>query len=505
MKAPMFLSNLPRWMPGLLLLAALLWLMRDTAVAMVEIWSRSETFTHAFLVPPIALWLAWRQRAVLAATPTRPVPWLLLPMAVVSFGWLLGHLAAVGVVTQFALLTLIVLSVPAVFGWAVARVVAFPLAFLYFAVPFGEFTQPVLMDWTADFTVMALRATGVPVYREGLNFVIPSGQWSVVEACSGSRYLIASLMVGTLFAYLNYRSLRRRLLFMAVAIVVPLVANWLRAYMIVMIGHLSGNQLAVGVDHLIYGWVFFGIVIGLMFFIGARWSEPEQDDAIGPVAATASSRGGWGMAVGVAAVVGVTQVWAWQLDHAEAASAPVVTLPPVTAPWAASQDPLPWTPLYVNPSATALGAYRHGDRPIWLWVAYFRDTSDERKLISSVNRLSGSPKDGWVIRSEQVVPATDVLPAGNAMTLQRRNLLAAGATERTRVWQTYWVGHRWTASPVQAKIWQAVDRLLGRHDDGAVIVLATPESDDADGTLAEFARLHFPAIDATLRQARDTR
>ena len=70
--------------------------------------------------------------------------------------------------------------------------------------------------------------------------------------------IIASLTVGTLFAYLSYRSLNRRLIFVGVAFAVPVIANWMRAYMIVMIGHLSGNKLAVGVDHLIYGWVFFG-------------------------------------------------------------------------------------------------------------------------------------------------------------------------------------------------------------------------------------------------------
>ena len=53
------------------------------------------------------------------------------------------------------------------------------------------------------------------MYREGLQFVIPSGNWSVVEACSGVRYLIASVMVGTLFAYLNYSTMRRRLIFVA--------------------------------------------------------------------------------------------------------------------------------------------------------------------------------------------------------------------------------------------------------------------------------------------------
>ena len=50
--------------------------------------------------------------------------------------------------------------------------------------------------------------------------------------------------------------------------------------MIVMIGHLSGNKLAVGVDHLIYGWLFFGFVILIMFWIGARWREDEMPDQL---------------------------------------------------------------------------------------------------------------------------------------------------------------------------------------------------------------------------------
>ena len=77
--------------------------------------------------------------------------------------------------------------------------------------------MPKLMEWTAWFTVLALRASGIPVYQEGLQFVIPSGNWSVVEACSGIRYIIASVTVGTLFAYLNYVTLRRRLIFIAIS------------------------------------------------------------------------------------------------------------------------------------------------------------------------------------------------------------------------------------------------------------------------------------------------
>ncbi|TNY03004.1 archaeosortase/exosortase family protein, partial [Escherichia coli] len=70
------------------------------------------------------------------------------------------------------------------------RRIAFPLGFLFFAVPFGDFLTPWLMERTADFTVVALRASGIPVFREGLEFIIPSGSWSVVQACSGIRYLM---------------------------------------------------------------------------------------------------------------------------------------------------------------------------------------------------------------------------------------------------------------------------------------------------------------------------
>ena len=69
----------PAWRSPLLALglalAAVLLLYRDTAAAMVSIWSRSETFTHAFLVPPIVLWLIWQRRRELAAQTPRPTPW----------------------------------------------------------------------------------------------------------------------------------------------------------------------------------------------------------------------------------------------------------------------------------------------------------------------------------------------------------------------------------------------------------------------------------------------
>ena len=221
-----------------------------------------------------------------------------------------------------------------VVGLAMARVVAFPLAFLLFAVPAGEFLLPTLIDWTADFTVAALRLSGVPVYREANHFIIPSGAWSVVEACSGLRYLIASVMIGVIYGVVSYRSPWRRAAFIAASIVVPIIANWLRAYLIVMLGHLSDNRLAVGVDHLIYGWLFFGVVMGLLFWIGSFWSEPPLDVPVVAAARKPTDRPVQASRFFVAALIAIAIAGIWRPLFA-AIERPASVVPAVIAPLAA--------------------------------------------------------------------------------------------------------------------------------------------------------------------------
>jgi hypothetical protein len=123
-----------------LVLAVVLVAYRDTA----RPWCRSgrgPIRSPTLSGPPIALWLIWRRREELADVEPRPVPgcccrWQSLPRLVAR------RLASVNALTQFAMTGLLVLAVPAVLGWRVARVILFPLVFLFLAVPFGEFLLP---------------------------------------------------------------------------------------------------------------------------------------------------------------------------------------------------------------------------------------------------------------------------------------------------------------------------------------------------------------------------
>lgn len=505
-----------RLAPGLLLMAGVLLLFRDTAQAMVAIWIRSETFAHAFLVPPIVVWLVWRRRDELARLQPRPAPWVLLPMAAVCLLWLLGELASVAAAAQLALVALLVLTVPAVFGLTVARLLLFPLLFLFFAVPIGEFMVPSMMTWTADFAAAAVQASGVPVYREGLQFVIPSGTWSVVEACSGVRYLIASFMVGTLFAYLNFRSNRRRAVFMAVSLAVPIVANWLRAYMIVMLGHLSGNKLAAGVDHIIYGWVFFGIVIGVMFMVGARFAEP---DAVVPAAAPQPTRNRrdlspWSMGIGVLVLLALTQAAFWRLDHqGHLRDAPQLALPAQLGPWSPVPDITSWRPAFQNPSAVAMRSYADGGDAVLVWIGYYRDQGYDRKLVSSGNGLVVlEPDSPWTqVASGTRAPSAEVPIALRTGDVRPSMSISTAAVPGLRVWQTYWIDGRFVTGDARAKLMLAFDRLLGRADDSAVLLIASPVAGSdtgaggaaADARLSRFVAAHLTDLERALRIARE--
>ena len=492
--------------PCLLLLVALLvWLLGwywPTAASVESIWARSETFAHGYLIVPISLWLIWRRRKMLGQMPMAPALWPLVLLALLGFVWLLADLAEVVVLRQYALVLMIPPLVAAIAGVRIVWALAFPLAFLVLAVPFGEFLLPSMMSFTADFTVGALRLTGIPVYREGMQFTLPSGNWSVVEACSGLRYLIASFTLGCLYAYLTYRSLVRRLVFITLSLLVPVLANGLRAYMIVMIGHVSNMQLAVGVDHLIYGWVFFGLVIMLLFWAGSFWREDTDPGPVrsqwevAPVLEKAALGKLATVAAASAAVIALWPSYAARLDPPLNPSAVRLTIPDVPG-WQKINRPLTnWQPHYLAPRAHLDQVYEKNGHAIGVFVRYYNNQTETVKLISSLNTLTVTEDKSWA-----TVGSRDIELTHGAGTVSVHQSQLRGPQARLLVWHWFWVEGHYTGNPYVAKLLQAKSRLFGQGDDSAVIILYSPADDRSEAVLREFVRDALPPIERSLNDA----
>jgi exosortase A len=484
-----------------------------TARSIVSIWNSSETFAHGYIILPISLWLSWRRRDNFALYPPQPYAPALVLLGLLGAGWLAAQLGEVQVVSQYMFVAMFPVAALALLGPRLAGSLAFPLLFLLFAVPFGEVFVAPLIDFTANFTVWAVRATGIPVLRSGTRFELPTGNWSVVEACSGVRYLISSITLGCLYAYLTYRSLWRRALFIGLSMIVPVIANGLRAYMIVMIGHLSSMQLATGVDHIIYGWLFFGLVMFLMFWIGSYWREDTDTPRAHAAAANQEAAAEAGapatvprrLPAMVAAVLVMAALWpaaAFVGQRANDTPAPVrLGDVAVGGPQAANFSD--WRPYYMAPDAELRRSYKAdsgaGTGQVALTMLYYRNQNRDKMLISSLNRLTGY-KDVWHDTAQTV----RIENVGGQNLALRETVLRKDTGGALLVWDWMRIGGHDTTSNIAGKLWQMESKALLRGDDGAAIMLSAPldeNPDTARAALRAFLKDNLGAVNAALMAA----
>jgi exosortase A len=263
---------LPSLALGVLLLGALF---NREVTAAVQTWDASTAYNHCFLVIPIALYLFWDRRQDIVGIAARPMSRALLLGVPLAAAWLMSERLGIMEGRQLAVVSFAELLFLAVLGRRLWWALAGPLLYLYFLVPFGEFLTPKLQDVTTLFIRHGLEILGIPAYIDGYVIEIPQGTFFVAEACAGLRFLIASIAFGCLYALLMYRSPVRRVVFIVVSIVVPIIANGFRGIGIVYLGYLLGSAQAAATDHVIYGWLFFSAVILLLIALGLPFRQDE--------------------------------------------------------------------------------------------------------------------------------------------------------------------------------------------------------------------------------------
>lgn len=491
-----------RWRKTLIacvvVLVTLLALFYSTVSGMVYIWYNFETYTHGFIILPITLWLIWQKRVHLAAFTPQPTSRFI---GLVLFGlavWAVARLAGVLVIEQLAFVGVLITSLATLLGWQVSKFLAFPLLFLLFAVPMGEDLVPPMMEFTATFTVGAIKLSGIPVYRDGLWFSLPSGNWSVVEACSGVRYLIASVTLGVMYAYITYHTLWKRLLFILLSAVVPILANGVRAYMIVMIGHLSEMEYATGVDHLIYGWFFFGVVMFLLFWLGSYWQEEQTPpNFVAPPRAISVETVGNRVMTMTVFILLASAFTVWSVTRAADSVATVdapLRAPDTVGTWSRASEPPAWLAEHLDTPHTFAERYASNGDQVQLFVALFPDQRQGSEAISSGNALAAD------ILRQTGLGTQSVELDGNQISIRQYKVLVRnnGIDHEHLVWQWYRIAGHSLSNRYEGKAWEALSRIYPGRTDGAWIAITTPLTAEDQGAaerrLMSFAGTVVPQV-----------
>ncbi len=451
---------------GLVALAIIGLMYRD-AIDMADKWWNISTYGHCLMLPFIIAWLVSERREELASLT--PAAWWpgLIGVACAAFLWMLGEAAGISLFRHAAIIFMVQAATITILGPSVARGLLFPIFYACFLIPFGEEAVPLMQTITAKMSMVMLGWADVPAHIEGVFITIPTGLFEVAEACSGIKFLVAMAAFSTLAANLCFKSWRRRAGFLVMAMVVPVIANGMRAFLTIYVSHVTGsNEFASSFDHIIFGWVFFGFVMILVMGIAWRFFDRRPGDHFFDGSEAKAVRRTAPLAImGIASVAVIGAIMLLQSGLASLGQTPLpqaVNLPEVKG-WTRSfaHPAFPWEPRFDGADHRLVAHYTNaGGDAVDIVVVLYGWQAEGKEIVGFGQGLF-APETGWSWANATAVPA-----GGKA-----DRIFAPGAERE--VASFYVIGGKLTGSSSVVKIETLKARLLGGDQvAGAVLVSA---------------------------------
>ena len=466
---------------------ALILLFRRDAIDLATIYWTNTTFGHCLFIAPVIGWLVWQRRAELALVA--PQGWWpgLAIVAAGGLGWVLGDAASVALLRHAGLVLMAQGAVVAVLGPNVARALLFPLCYMAFLVPFGDFLEGPLQDITTAIVIPLLHVFGVPAVVDGVLITTPNGFFEIAEACSGSKFVIAMVAFGVLVANVCYLGWRKRAAFLAMALIVPILANGIRAFATIYVAWWTSVEQATGLDHIVYGWVFFAAVMAAVLAIGWHWFDRDPDAAwFDPMRQQAPVTRRVQAPVAALLVLTVASLflgWA-SLNAARAAPLPArIELPQVAGWQRTGASPVPWSPNYPGADHFVIGHYVDArGRAVDLAVAVYANQHEDKELVGfGIGAIREN--DRWV-RIENL-PRTD---GGKALRMIGPNRIE----RETVTW--YRIGGMLTGSDNRVKLATLTNKMLGGNQAAAAVLVSAEQGGEggAHAAIEDFLRALGP-------------
>ncbi|MCB2072588.1 MAG: exosortase A [Novosphingobium sp.] len=444
-------------------------------VAMAAQWWNSSSYNHILLIPAILAWLVWQRFGELMRI--EPSMWWpgLLAVAGAAFIWLLGTFGGLATASQLGAVALLVAATITFIGVRASAALAFPLGYMFLLVPIGDELVPGLQMVTASIAIWLVELSGIPAVIDGVFISTPVALFEVAEACSGVRFLVAMVAFGVLVANVCFTSWTRRLVFLGACVVVPILANGVRAWGTIYAAQFVGVELATGVDHIVYGWIFFAIVMALVILGAWRFFDRQPGDPMIDAGRINSSPllgrletmrvSAVPAIVLLAAITIGSQAWSRAADQLVAPMPERIGLPEVPGWHRADYVPsVWWEPRADGAEHRLLGRYADdAGHEVDVFLALYSAQGEGREA-GGFGQGALPPESAWSWQS----PGPDF---GEAKS---DRLLAQGSTERV-AFTWYRTGELITGSNARLKLANMGDRLLLRRNPTTVLILSAVE------------------------------
>lgn len=435
-----------------------------SAVALNSEWGGNSALLHdGYLVLLASLWLIVRERKRLAEAPSRPMPGALLAIAALSFAWLWAWRAAIQEAHVELLPLLLFAAVISAVGWGAARIVAFPIGYLYFAMPIWSHINSLLQGLSARMTGFLIWIAGLPAYVKGNSIQLPWGSIHIAGGCSGLNTFVVGLTLSTLYGKVTTGSTRRRLIWLGVMGLLSLIDNWVRIFVVTAVAYSTRMRSPLVRHHIWFGWLLFALTFAgfLWWAERSRTSDDSKSDVepsvIGEPSAAARPRtASAAMKVLTLVTLAVLPLLSYGMDWARGggANAPVrISWPAAATGWTGPESlrSRVWAPRFLNASGESLVQYTAAGEAVQVYAVTYRIQTQTGKLLGYWNSLLGNPR-----RLRALSHRTVASPAGR----WRETLAVDSEGERSLIWSRYQIEDRFFVDPRVAQLWYGLHALV---------------------------------------------
>ena len=450
-------------------------------------------------------YLLYSKRTKFKQTSPHPNLWAGVVLLIFSLLWFIAKVVDVQS-AHLALLPFILLAAIALLlGNRFFQLSLIPILILLFAIPIWWPLLPYLREVTTFATHLNLNLINRPILVDGYVLHLPGGSFLIDESCAGLRFLMVTVLLTFVSADIFEHTLRKFTALLCLGTFLSLIANWIRVLIIVLVGDYTQMQHSLVEDHADLGWVVYGIVVLIPFYLFNHWlsksyQEPPQSEGKRHKG-TVNTPKFLFVVVLTCTLLLSGPILTYSLERYQGPGntiqAPFALEPAILVNEALGDKETDWRPKFLNASQYLNVRYDLSGRIINTHIVHYQYQQQGAELIN-VNNVFGDDSR-WVEQNGKVLQVIHGLNSDNKLSVQ--SLEMSGATgQRLLVWYWYDIGGRRSVDPLHAKLLEVVALFSGRTDATLISVSTLCEltCSEANSTLEQFLKVMHPSFSKLL-------
>lgn len=236
-----------------------------------------QALSHALPTLAITGYFLWQTKFTSGKHDKKWIEYILYgTLLCSSLAWASFQINSIEILSALAVFSTVLIYIACTYSLSTSIKILPLLGLLTFTLPLLSQLNDLLISISSVITGKLVATSNITALIEGNSISIPGGKIIIADGCSGLRYLTISILLGYIICLLNKSNWKQIIYIMLTSVFIGLLANWLRIFILVLVGYHTNMQSSLMQDHETFGWVLFSLIVGPALYLAPVNKNSER-------------------------------------------------------------------------------------------------------------------------------------------------------------------------------------------------------------------------------------